>query len=243
VPADLPVESLRRAWDDEAQSWIAWARTPDLDHFFWRLSLPALLALTTAPGELTVDVGCGEGRVARELKARGHRVVGVEGSPALAAAAREADPELEVHVADAASMPLPDACADLAVASMSLLNMDDLDGAVREIARVLRAGGRLVFSTVHPANSLKPLGDAADAGEDYFSTYAYPETRTRGGVTMTFYDTHRPLGAYTGALERAGLLIEAVREPVPDDAHVAAVPSAARWRRRPVFLLIRARKP
>jgi SAM-dependent methyltransferase len=234
--------SLRQAWEDEAAAWIAWARAPDHDHFFWRMSLPGVLALLPEPGALTVDVGCGEGRVARELKARGHRVVGIEGSETLAAAAREADPELEVHVADAAHMPLPDACADLAVASMSLLNMDDLDGAVGEVARILRPGGRFVFSTVHPSNSLKPLGGFEEDGEGYFATYTYPEERTRGGLTMTFHDTHRPLVAYLGALERAGLLVEAVREPVPDDDHVAAFPYVERWRRAPIFLLARAVK-
>jgi SAM-dependent methyltransferase len=235
-------DTLRQAWEANAAEWIAWARAPDHDHFFWRLSMPALLDLMPAPGALTVDVGCGEGRLARELKARGHRVVGIEGSPALAAAASEADPGFEVHVADAAAMPLDDAVADLAVASMSLLNMDDLDGTVAEVARILRPGGRLVFSTVHPANSLKPLG-GFDEREGYFATYAYAETRSRGGLSMTFHDTHRPLSDYTGAVERAGLLIEAVREPVPDDAYVAAFPEVARWRRSPVFLLVRALKP
>jgi SAM-dependent methyltransferase len=239
----MSTESLRQAWEDEADAWIAWARTPNHDHFFWRLSMPALLALAPAPGELTVDVGCGEGRLARELVARGHRVVGVEGSATLAAAARAADPEFEVHVADAAHMPLDDGCADLAVASMSLLNMDDLDGTVRDVARILRPGGRLVFSTVHPANSLKPLGGFEEGGEGYFATYGYAEERTRGGLTMTFHDTHRPLGAYMGTLERAGLLVEAVREPIPDDDHVAAFPYVERWRRAPVFLLVRALKP
>ena len=80
--------TLRDAWEDEAARWIAWARSPGTDHFFWRFSLPALLDLTPAPGRLTVDMGCGEGRVGRELIARGHRVVGIEGSPTLAQAAR-----------------------------------------------------------------------------------------------------------------------------------------------------------
>src|SRR5919202_5250989 len=114
------------------------------------MSMPALVALLPAPGRLTVDVGCGEGRLARELKARGHRVVGIEGSPALAAAAREADADFTVHVADAAAMPLDDGAAELAVTSMSLLNIDDLDGAVREVARVLAPGGGLAVSPPPP---------------------------------------------------------------------------------------------
>jgi ubiquinone/menaquinone biosynthesis C-methylase UbiE len=132
------------------------------------------LGILPEPGALAVDVGCGEGRVARELRERGHTVVGIEGSEALAAAAREADPDFEVHAASAAAMPLDDGAADLAVASMSLLNMDDLDGVVREVTRILRPGGRFVFSTVHPARSLKQLGDSRNAARTTSSA-----TRTR----------------------------------------------------------------
>ena len=60
---------------------------------------------------------------------------------------------------------------------------------------------------------------------------------------MAFHDAHRPLRDLLGALERAGLLVEAVREPVPDAAHVAAHPGAARYRERPIFLHVRALKP
>jgi hypothetical protein len=114
---------------------------------------------------------------------------------------------------------------------------------VREVARVLAPGGRFAFSTVHPANSLKPLGDFEVAGGSYFATYTYAETRERGGLRMTFHDTHRPLGDYFGALERAGLLVEALREPAPDDAYVADHPEVERWRRAPAFVLVRARRP
>ncbi len=229
--------TLRDAWEDEAARWTAWARSPGTDHFFWRFSLPALLDLTPAPGRLTVDMGCGEGRVGRELIARGHRVVGIEGSPTLAQAARDADPPIEVHVADASAMPLGDGAADLCVASMVLLNVDDLDAVIAEVARVLAPGGRFVFSTTHPDSGRRKAGD------DYFATVRFAETRERDGVRMTFHDVHRPLSAYFGALERAGLLVDAVREPVPEDAYVADHPKVARWRREPCVLLVRAVKP
>lgn len=229
--------TLRDAWQEEAAAWIAWARSPGADHFFWRLNLPALLGLTPPPGRLTVDIGCGEGRFARELIARGHRVVGIEGSPTLAAAAREADQRLEVCVADAVGMPLDDGAADLCVASMVLLNVDDLDAVVTEVARVLAPGGRFCFSTTHPDSGRRKAGD------DYFAVVRFAETRERDGVRMTFHDVHRPLSSYFGALERAGLVVEALREPVPDDAYVADHPRVARWRREPCFLHVRAVKP
>lgn len=198
-------QTLREAWEGSADAWVRWARSPQLDHAFWRMNLPVLLDLLPAPGELTVDVGCGEGRVARWLGELAHRVVGIEGSPALARAARAADPALEVHVADAADMPLDDDVADLAVASLALMTMDDMPGVVREVARVLRPGGRFCLSVLHPLNS---WSDAGDVG--YFETVRYIKEVERDGERMPFHDTHRPLGAYLGALADAGFLLEAV---------------------------------
>lgn len=228
--------TLREDWDAGAEAWIRWARSPAHDHAFWRMNLPELVALLPPPGELTLDVACGEGRVARRLRELGHRVVGVEGSPALARAAREADPGFEVHVADAAALPLPDDSADLAVASLALMNLDDLAGAVREIARVLRPRGRLCASLLHPLNS---WGDAG-GGASYFDTIRYAEELASGEARVTVHDTHRPLRDYFGALEAAGLAVERLREPVPDDAYVADHPQVARWRSRPSFLHLRA---
>jgi SAM-dependent methyltransferase len=226
--------SLRAAWNENAEDWVRWARSRECDHAFWHLNLPALLALLPRPGELTLDVGCGEGRLARALRELGHDVVGVESSPALARAAKEADPSFEVHVADAAAMPLPDNHVDLAIASLSLMNMDDMPRVVGEIARVLRPEGRLCFSVLHPINS------QGDAGAGYFETVRYTEELERDGARMTLHDTHRPLGDYFGALQSAGFLVERVVEPIPDDAYIAAFPEAARWLERPGFLHVRA---
>ena len=230
--------SVSGAWDANAEDWIAFARTPDHDHFFWRFSLPRLLELLPDdPGRLTIDLGCGEGRLARELQTRGHTVVGVDSSPRLAEAARAAEPPVQVLVADAAAVPLDDGIADLVVSSMALMTIDDLDGTIAEVARLLRPGGRFCFSMVHPMNSFDDLGD------EYFVDRAFVWELDRDGISMTFHDIHRPLSALTGAFERAGLLVEALREPVPDAEHVAAYPEVAKWRRKPCFLVGRAVKP
>jgi hypothetical protein len=65
----------------------------------------------------------------------------------------------------------------------------------------------------------------------------------RAGVRMTFHSEHRPLEAYTRALEADGLLVEAVREVKPAGRAAARGPAARRWRRIPLFLQLRAVKP
>jgi SAM-dependent methyltransferase len=226
--------SLRDAWDASAGDWIRWARSNELDHAFWRLNLPALLALMPPPAP-TLDVACGEGRVARVLRRHGYDVIGIEGSAALAAAARQADEGFEVIVGDAAAMPFEDSRFDLAVASLCLMNMDDPRAVVAEIARVLKPGGRLCCSLLHPLRTATHAGEAG-----YFRARRYTETIAGEGATLELNDTHRPLGAYTDALWSAGFAIERLVEPLPDDDHVRDFPSAAQWRQRPGFLHMRA---
>jgi SAM-dependent methyltransferase len=218
---------------------VRWARTPNHDHFYWRFIRPRLRELLPPPGRLTVDLGCGEGRLARELLVAGHTVLGVEASPRLAEAARDGDPAVDVVVADAAALPLADGAADLVVASMALLDVDDLEGTIAEAGRVLAPGGHLCFATAHPLATYGRLRELLGA-RSYFGEAPYAETLERDGLRMTFTSAHRPLSALTGALARAGLLLELLREPVPDSAHVAAHPEVARWRAEPFLLVGRA---
>ena len=234
------MSTLREAWDEQAERWIGWAREPRADHWGWNLAIPALLDLLPPPGRLTVEVGCGEGRVARELLARGHRVIGFDASERLVEAARTGSPPVDARAADATALPLGDGAADLVVASMVLVVLDDLDGAMSEMARVLEPGGRLCVSTVHPANSHDLREPPPD--RSYFESYRISETRERAGQRVTFHDMHRPLEAFSRALEAAGLLLEALREPRPRDAHVEAHPDAAIGRRQPMFLHLKAVK-
>ena len=65
------------------------------------------------PAILTIDLGCGEGRLTRHLKSSGHQVIGIDASPSLVAAARASDPSMSILRADAARFRWPDKCADL----------------------------------------------------------------------------------------------------------------------------------
>jgi SAM-dependent methyltransferase len=227
--------SVGDAWDEHAEEWIAWARSEEHDHFFWRFSLPALLELVPAPGRLTLDVGCGEGRLARVLRDRGHSVLAVDRSLTLVRAARKADGRMEVLRADVTRMPMGAGIADLAVSSMALMDFDDLEAALREIARVLMPGGRLCASLSHPMTSAARVAH-------YFDEAPFELRAERDGLGMTFVDIHRPLESCSRALEAAGFTIEALREPVPSPGYVSDFPEVARWRERPALLVLRARR-
>ncbi|MFI5283224.1 MAG: class I SAM-dependent methyltransferase, partial [Candidatus Dormibacterales bacterium] len=93
-PDELGEEvSLRAAWDQAAEAWIRWAREPNHDTY-WRFARKAFFDLVPPPGRLTLDVGCGEGRVARDLASQGHRVVGADSSRKLVVAAARAAPTI-----------------------------------------------------------------------------------------------------------------------------------------------------
>jgi SAM-dependent methyltransferase len=237
--------TLAQHWEAESDRWIQWARRPGHDSY-WRYHRDQFLDLVPSPARQTVDVGCGEGRLTRHLKELGHRTIGVDASPSMVAAARELDPLMDIRLADAAALPLDDACADLAVAFMSLHNVDAMPLAVREIARVLEPGGRLCLAIVRPLNSAghfeRQTAEAPFVIEgDYLRSFQYSDTEERDGLTMTFYSHHRPFEAYFTALEEAGFVVEARREPsIPENA--IASEASRRWRRLPLFLHLRARR-
>jgi ubiquinone/menaquinone biosynthesis C-methylase UbiE len=169
--------SLRDAWDTHAEDWIRWARAPGHDSY-WRFRGRRFLELVPEPGRLTLDVGGGEGRLGRDLQGRGHRVVEVDGSPAMARAAATHDEPMVVAVGDAARLPVRDGVADLAVAFMSLQDIDDLDGAIGEVARVLERGGRLCLAIVHPVNSAGRFeGESGDPTRPFVVRGSYFEER------------------------------------------------------------------
>jgi ubiquinone/menaquinone biosynthesis C-methylase UbiE len=229
--------NLREAWESQAANWIRWARKPGFDTY-WRFHRQHLLSSLPAPGRLTLDIGCGEGRLTRDLRGLGHRAIGIDSSGSMIAAAREADPDGDYLHADAAALPFEDGAADLAIAFMSLMDMDDMPGAVAEIGRVLEPGGRLVAAVVHPINSAGQFvpregdDDAPFVIESYLELRPYIDQLERAGLSMTFSSIHFTLEDYSRALEACGFLIEQVREHYDDEN--------PRWRRVPLFLRLTA---
>ncbi len=102
---------------------MAWARKPGHDSY-WMFHRDVFRELLPPPAGRSLDVGCGEGRLPRDMKAWGYNVAGVDVSPTLIAAARDADPTGDYTMADAGELPFADGTFALVTAFMSLHDID-----------------------------------------------------------------------------------------------------------------------
>ena len=146
-----------------------------------------------------LDAACGTGRHAEWLAAQGHDVVGVDVSPAMLARARAKIPSGRFEQGDLTALPQPDASVDAVLCTLALVHVADLRPALAEFARVVRPGGRIVISDVHPF--LVALGWQA-------------QFRTAAGDTA-FVRLHRHLASdYARAAVEAGLAVVSLHEPL-----------------------------
>jgi SAM-dependent methyltransferase len=237
-PSDHGGPSLTDAWEEQAEAWVRWTRTPDHDDYYDLYNLPSFLELLPAPGRRTIDLGCGEGRLARVLRDLGHVVIGVEPSATLVRAAHSADPAIPVARGRGQAVPLGSGTTDLVVCFMVLQDVDDLPAMCGEIARLLTDDGVACLAIVHPLSSSgfpDPDGEFQYVGR-YLDVMRNELAVERNGIEFTFHSAHRPIEHYSRAFESAGLVIRALREPAITDELVAAAPRLARHRLLPNFL-------
>ena len=233
-------------WEREAENWVRWARTPGHDaYWYYRDSFFDLIV--PAPGRRTLEIGCGEGRVARDLAARGHRVTAIDAAPTLLRDARQIDATGAYVRAQSRALPFPDDCFDLAVVYNSLQSLqvvDDMAATVVEAGRVLDRGGHLCACVAHPVTDLGRFSNEDSDAQfvlrpHYFEPRWVEDTVHQGGLTMTFRGWTYTLEDYAVALQQAGFQIEVMREPRP----TRSAGRYERWRGLPLFLFFRAVKP
>lgn len=199
-------------YDGFAEDYEAENATSLLNAYYER---PAALDLVgDVQGKRILDAGCGSGPLAAELVARGADVTGFDGSPAMIDLARRrlgGTVPLTVHDL-AEPLPYEDESYDVVVASLVLHYLEDWDGPLAELRRVLRPGGRLVASVNHP------FAQVLNAPEDdYFRTRLYSEDVELNGQTTELTFWHRPLREVVRAVTDAGLDLRVLDEPGPSE--------------------------
>jgi SAM-dependent methyltransferase len=150
------------------------------------------------PAGVALDAACGTGRLSRVLADRGHRVVGVDSSPDMLARAREGMPDGEFLPGDLHRLPLPDNEVDLVLCALALTHVPDLEPVLAEFARVLRPGGHLVISDMHPETLLRG---------------SVPAVRDQDGRPGRVVSHRRLVGDYLRAALPVGLQPRRCEEP------------------------------
>jgi SAM-dependent methyltransferase len=162
--------------------------------------------IDAVPAGVAVDAACGTGRFSALLAARGHRVIGVDSSPDMLARAAVNVPGGDFRPGDLGGLPVADASADLVTCGLSLTHVRDLRPAFAEFARVLRPGGHLVISDMHPERILRG---------------AIPPLRDADGRPGRLPGHRHRVGDYLRAALAVGLELRRCEEPLLEPAPVA----------------------
>jgi len=201
---------------DPQAAYALWARNypPRAHNRLMEIEQETVLGLLPAVTGLTVlDAGCGTGRYIRELEVRGATAIGVDLSLPMLERAREVSPR--VARADLRALPCDERSVDHVICGLALGDVPELDLALAEAARVLRPGGRLIYSVVHPD------GEAA----------GWSRTFESDGRQMAIDSFWHSLDAHRESCAAAGFTIESWSEPVLPDTPT-----------QPAVLVVRARR-
>jgi SAM-dependent methyltransferase len=242
-------DTSTRSWDAIADDWVRHADTNDYRN---DLLMPFMLELLgDVRGVSILDLGCGEGGYSRELAARGAKVVGVDGSTRLVTRARERAPQIPYYVANANALePITSASFQIVMASMSMMDVEDYEGAIDEVWRVLSPGGRLFMSITHPCFS-PPVSSwikSEDGELQHFAVDRYMEKAEWDDFIASSFDRpvvrrHQPLHAFITPLLQRGFLLRAFHEPGASAEQVRTSPRLERLNRIPYFLFMTWEKP
>ena len=212
-------DHILRSWGTNASPWTAAVREDQIASRRLVTNQAVIDVVTRRTPRTVLDIGCGEGWLARALAERGMRVTGVDAIPELIEQARRAG-QAEYRVAtyeEIAAGALDITPVDLVVINFALIGAESVDNLIRYVPRLLNPAGALVIQTLHPVV----------AGGDL----PYKEGWREGswaGFNCHFTDPppwyFRPLESWVRLIVNSGLRLVELREPVhPETGKPASV--------------------
>lgn len=204
---------IRASWDANAAAWTEAVRQGAIASRRSGTDAAIVAAARRSSGRRLLDVGCGEGWLARALAPHGFAVTGIDGSAALVERAREAGGGRFEAMSYDAFIARPGAVGgpfDVAILNFALLSDDALPllGALREC---LVHGGVLLLQTLHPVE--------VSRGEPYVDGWRLETFASLPGFTHPMPWYFRTIGSWTDALRQAGFSVERIDEPIDPGSH------------------------
>jgi len=234
-------------WEQHS-SWWQSGFTDGVDPEYEEQILPLAAAHLTEVRRV-LDVGTGEGQVARLAASLGAQVAGIDPTwNQLVVAAERAGGPAYLR-AGAARLPFPDASFDAVVACLVFEHIDEVDEAVAEVSRVLEPRGRFLFFLNHPLLQTPNSGwiddQVLDPPEQYWRIGPYLREdksieEVQKDVFIPFI--HRPLHRYVNALIANGLLLTCMEEPAPPPGFLARAAEYNEAAEIPRLLFLRAER-
>ena len=200
---------IEASWRVNAQAWAKLVKSDAIESRKLATNAAIVRAVLEQGPERVLDVGCGEGWLARTLSSTGIEVVGFDSSPDLIESARHAGGAHFLELGYQQFIDAPDQVGsdfDVVVCNFSILS-DNLTELARACAHVLSARGRLIVQTVHPF-----ADSAADAYEDGWRTEHFAGFGDAFSAPMPWY--FRTVGSWINGISAAGLRIAALQEPL-----------------------------
>ncbi|MEI2639438.1 MAG: class I SAM-dependent methyltransferase [Microthrixaceae bacterium] len=234
-------------WEDHA-GWWQEQFTDGADPEYVEQILPLIRDNLLGSGTV-VDIGCGEGQVARLAADAGLGVIGIDPAHTQVAEAFRRGGSPRYIQGSAVDLPIATASADMAVACLVFEHIPDVDAALDEVARILRPGGRFLFLLNHPLLQTPDSGwiddQMIDPPELYWRVGPYLDEcdtveEVEKGVFIRFY--HRPLGRYLNSAIRAGLQLELMIEPAPPPGFLGRTPEYSQVEAIPRLLFLSFRR-
>jgi 2-polyprenyl-3-methyl-5-hydroxy-6-metoxy-1,4-benzoquinol methylase len=258
-------EETRQAWNRNAAYWDG--RMGEGNDFVEVLSWPATeRLLTVQPGERILDVACGNGLTSRRLAVLGAEVVAFDFAHEIIALARQRTTEhverITYRVLDAtdeeALLALGAGAFDGALCSMALFDMAEIAPLMGALARLLRPGGRFVFSVLHPCFNNTAFSHVAETTQEDgkvrtvygvkvwgYMTPTVERSRALRGQPQAQWEFHRPLQDLFGAAFAAGFVLDGLEERAfpPDHPQSKHLSWDGRFSEIPPVLVARMQLP
>jgi SAM-dependent methyltransferase len=232
-------------WERNA-SWWQREFTAGADPEYEEQILP-LIDRHLAGSRRVLDIGCGEGQVARRAAAQGASVVGLDPTRAQLSVATDRGGGPAYARATAELLPCRTGSFDAVVMCLVIEHLPVIEPAITEIARVLARGGRFLLLLNHPLLQTPGSGwiDDQILEEQYWRVGPYLRDddmveEVAPGVNLPFM--HRPLSRYVHVMGEVGLLIDDMDEPPPPPGFLAEAWEYGEAGSIPRLMLIRARR-